>query len=122
MISYSPRACITVCPLGIPMVEILSAINSYVVGTMAKGGDLGAPIIRLVLFITGILLLQMADTYCLRTYGQILFLFRNKQGERLMKKRWRFHSIYVKAHKDSGSLRRQDEQSMRETRTGLKSF
>lgn len=68
------------CPL------LLAVFPSYVVGIMAKGGGLGTPIIRLVLFITGILLLQMADTYCLRTYEQILFLFRNKQGERLMKK------------------------------------
>ena len=68
------------CPL------LLVVFPSYVVGAMAEGGDLGTEINRLVLFIAGILFLHMADTYAVRTYEQILFLFRNKQGERLMKK------------------------------------
>lgn len=68
------------CPL------LLAVFPSYVVGAMAEGGDLGTEINRLVLFIAGILFLHMADTYAVRTYEQILFLFRNKQGERLMKK------------------------------------
>lgn len=72
--------------LGVLCPFLLAAFPSYVVGILAKGGNLGAEIARLVFFITGILLLQMADTYAMRTYEQILFLFRNKQGERLMKK------------------------------------
>lgn len=68
------------CPL------LFAVFPGYVAGLMTKGADLGSAIGKLVLLIAGILLLQMADTYAMRMYEQILFLFRNQQGSRLMKK------------------------------------
>lgn len=68
------------CPL------LFAVFPGYVAGLMTKGADLESAVGKLVLLIAGILLLQMADTYAMRMYEQILFLFRNQQGSRLMKK------------------------------------
>lgn len=68
------------CPL------LFAVFPGYVAGLMTKGADLGSAVGKLVLLIAGILLLQMVDTYTMRMYEQILFLFRNQQGSRLMKK------------------------------------
>ncbi|MEG1888887.1 MAG: ABC transporter ATP-binding protein [Lachnospiraceae bacterium] len=53
---------------------------------MTEGENLETGIIKLLTFIAGILLLQMVDTYLVRMYEQILFLFRDRQGTKLMKK------------------------------------
>lgn len=69
-----------VCPL------LFAIFPGYVAGMMTRGVDLESAIGKLVCVIAGILLLQMTDTYAMRMYEQILFLFRNQQGSRLMKK------------------------------------
>ena len=68
------------CPL------MLAAFPSYVVVRMQKREDLGVEIFILLCVIAGILFLQMVDTYANQKYEQLLFLFRNKLGNRLMKK------------------------------------
>ena len=105
------------CPL------LFAVFPGYVAGLMTKGADLESAVGKLVLLIAGILLLQMADTYAMRMYEQILFLFRNQQGSRLMKKVWKSRMLFARVREEArGSLKKREERSMKEMKTGWKCF
>lgn len=71
--------------LGVLVPLLFAVFPSYVVGVM-RGRQVEVEIGKLLGFLIVILLLQMIDTYALHLYEQMLFLFRNQQGKRLIKK------------------------------------